>query len=60
MWLHLFRTLLNVPDCRPALAALADLRRRLSAVLQRDYRHKMASLKSRLLVLLLESLKAAQ
>ncbi|XP_051909313.1 mitotic checkpoint serine/threonine-protein kinase BUB1 isoform X2 [Hippocampus zosterae] len=59
MWLHLFRTLLNVPGCRPALADLADLRRRLSAVLRSDYRHKMASLKSRLLVLLLESRKAA-
>ncbi|XP_019740469.1 mitotic checkpoint serine/threonine-protein kinase BUB1 [Hippocampus comes] len=59
MWLHLFRTLLNVPGCGPALAELADLRRRLSAVLRRDYSHKMASLKSRLLVLLLESRKAA-
>ncbi|XP_037099852.1 mitotic checkpoint serine/threonine-protein kinase BUB1 isoform X1 [Syngnathus acus] len=59
MWLHLFRTLLNVPACRPALDTLADLRRRLSAVLQRDYCRKLASLKRRLLVLLLQSCQAA-
>ncbi|KAM9778027.1 mitotic checkpoint serine/threonine-protein kinase BUB1 isoform 2-T2 [Syngnathus typhle] len=59
MWLHLFRTLLNVPACRPAPDALADLRRRLSAVLQRDYCNKLASLKRRLLVLLLQSCQAA-
>ncbi|XP_061559627.1 mitotic checkpoint serine/threonine-protein kinase BUB1 isoform X2 [Phycodurus eques] len=60
MWLHLFHTLLNISACRPVPATLADLRRRLTAVLQRNYRGKMASLKSRLMVLLLESCKAAR
>ncbi|XP_061667391.1 mitotic checkpoint serine/threonine-protein kinase BUB1 isoform X2 [Syngnathoides biaculeatus] len=60
MWLHLFHTLLNISACRPAPAILADLRRRLTAVLRRDYRGKMASLKSRLLVLLLENCKTAR
>ncbi|XP_061610341.1 mitotic checkpoint serine/threonine-protein kinase BUB1 isoform X2 [Phyllopteryx taeniolatus] len=60
MWLHLFHTLLNISACRPVPATLADLRRRLTAVLQRNYRGKMASLKSRLLILLLESCKAAR
>ncbi|XP_077367336.1 mitotic checkpoint serine/threonine-protein kinase BUB1 isoform X2 [Festucalex cinctus] len=60
MWQHLFRTLLNVPACRPSTMTLADLRDRLSAVLQRDYCHKLLSLKNRLLVRLLASCKATQ
>ncbi|XP_077592240.1 mitotic checkpoint serine/threonine-protein kinase BUB1-like [Stigmatopora nigra] len=59
-WCHFFLTLLNVSACRPAPETLADLRRRLSDVLRRDYAAKMPSLKSRLLVLLLESAKVAR
>ncbi|XP_077442887.1 mitotic checkpoint serine/threonine-protein kinase BUB1 [Stigmatopora argus] len=59
-WRHFFLTLLNVTACRPAPETLADLRRRLSDVLRRDYAAKMASLKSRLLVLLLESAKVTR
>nr|XP_061806368.1 mitotic checkpoint serine/threonine-protein kinase BUB1 [Nerophis lumbriciformis] len=59
-WRHFFRTLLNVDACHPAPEMLADLRRRLTDVLRRDYSGKMASLKSRLLVLLLESSKAGR
>ncbi|XP_077408182.1 mitotic checkpoint serine/threonine-protein kinase BUB1 isoform X2 [Vanacampus margaritifer] len=59
VWQHFFRTLLNVPACRPSPATLADLRHRLTAVLRSDYRHKLPSLKNRLLVRLLESCKAA-
>ncbi|XP_061899635.1 mitotic checkpoint serine/threonine-protein kinase BUB1 isoform X3 [Entelurus aequoreus] len=59
MWLSLFHTLLNVPDCNP-LASLSALRRRLASVLEDNYGSKMASLKSRLVVNLLESAKATR
>ncbi|XP_054617821.1 mitotic checkpoint serine/threonine-protein kinase BUB1 isoform X2 [Dunckerocampus dactyliophorus] len=59
MWLDLFHTLLNIPDCSP-LASLSTLRHHLESVLQDNYSSKMASLKSRLVVLLLESIKAAR
>nr|XP_057932059.1 mitotic checkpoint serine/threonine-protein kinase BUB1 isoform X2 [Doryrhamphus excisus] len=59
MWLDLFHALLNIPQCGP-LASLSALRHRLESVLQDNYSSKMASLKSRLVVLLLESIKAAR
>ncbi|XP_061757381.1 mitotic checkpoint serine/threonine-protein kinase BUB1 isoform X2 [Nerophis ophidion] len=59
MWLSLFHTLLNVPDCRP-LPSLSTLRRLLESVLEDNYGSKMASLKSRLVVNLLESAKAVR
>ncbi|XP_014880437.1 mitotic checkpoint serine/threonine-protein kinase BUB1 [Poecilia latipinna] len=57
LWLDFFHTLLNVPDCG-ALPSLQGLRRRLAAVLQQHYSSKLATLKSRLVVQLLENHRA--
>nr|XP_046228859.1 mitotic checkpoint serine/threonine-protein kinase BUB1 isoform X2 [Scatophagus argus] len=57
LWQDFFHTLLNVPDC-DALPSLRGLRCNLTSVLQRDYGSKLQTLKSRLVVLLLESRKA--
>ncbi|XP_030578299.1 mitotic checkpoint serine/threonine-protein kinase BUB1 isoform X2 [Archocentrus centrarchus] len=59
LWLELFHTLLNTPDCGSP-PSLRSLRCRLTAVLQENYSSKLASLKSRLVVLLLENRKAAR
>ncbi|XP_060948052.1 mitotic checkpoint serine/threonine-protein kinase BUB1 [Limanda limanda] len=59
LWLQLFHTLLNVPDCG-ALPSLRRLRGELASVLQQNYSSKLSSLKSRLVVQLLESRKAAR
>ncbi|XP_070782386.1 mitotic checkpoint serine/threonine-protein kinase BUB1 [Enoplosus armatus] len=59
LWQELFHTLLNVPDCS-SLPSLRRLRCKLTSVLQQDYSRKLPSLKSRLVVLLLESRKAAR
>ncbi|XP_070705313.1 mitotic checkpoint serine/threonine-protein kinase BUB1 isoform X2 [Pempheris klunzingeri] len=59
LWQEFFHTLLNVPDCGspPSLRSLRD---RLASVLQQNYSSKLPTLKSRLVVLLLESRKAAR
>ncbi|XP_032440735.1 mitotic checkpoint serine/threonine-protein kinase BUB1 isoform X1 [Xiphophorus hellerii] len=57
LWLDFFHTLLNVPDCG-ALPSLQGLRRRLAAVLQQHYRSKLATLKSHLVVQLMENHRA--
>lgn len=57
LWLDFFHTLLNVPDCR-TLPDLTGLRRRLTSVLLQNYGSKLSTLKSRLVVLLLENRKA--
>ncbi|XP_067097624.1 mitotic checkpoint serine/threonine-protein kinase BUB1 [Osmerus mordax] len=57
LWNELFHTLLNVPDCR-SLPSLRELRSRLCSVLQQNYRNKLASLKTRLVIQLLESRSA--
>ncbi|KAG7220516.1 hypothetical protein INR49_018043 [Caranx melampygus] len=59
LWSDFFHTLLNVPSCdhRPSLRSL---RLRLTAALQENYDRKLPSLKSRLVVLLLENRKAAR
>ncbi|KAG5831631.1 hypothetical protein ANANG_G00305770 [Anguilla anguilla] len=54
LWLEFFHTLLNIPDCS-SLPCLRSLRSRLTAALQQNYSGKLRSLKSRLVVLLLES-----
>ncbi|XP_018530145.1 mitotic checkpoint serine/threonine-protein kinase BUB1 isoform X1 [Lates calcarifer] len=54
LWLEFFHTLLNVPDCG-SLPSLRSLRCKLTSVLQQNYSSKLPSLKSRLVVLLLES-----
>lgn len=59
LWLELFHTLLNTPDCGSP-PSLRSLRCRLAAVLQENYGSKLASLKNRLVVLLLENRKAAR
>ncbi|XP_008296329.1 mitotic checkpoint serine/threonine-protein kinase BUB1 [Stegastes partitus] len=59
LWLDFFHTLLNVPDCG-SLPSLRSLRCKLTSVLQQNYSSKLPSLKSRLVVLLLENRKAAR
>ncbi|XP_056260617.1 mitotic checkpoint serine/threonine-protein kinase BUB1 isoform X1 [Seriola aureovittata] len=59
LWMEFFHTLLNVPDCG-ALPSLRSLRCKLTSVLQENYGRKLSSLKSRLVVLLLENRKAAR
>ncbi|XP_042358797.1 mitotic checkpoint serine/threonine-protein kinase BUB1 isoform X2 [Plectropomus leopardus] len=59
LWQEFFHTLLNVPDCS-SLPSLQSLRRKLTAALQQNYSSKLPTLKSRLVVLLLESHKAAR
>uniref|UniRef100_A0A7N8WQR6 Protein kinase domain-containing protein n=1 Tax=Mastacembelus armatus TaxID=205130 RepID=A0A7N8WQR6_9TELE len=59
LWLEFFHTLLNVPDCG-SLPSLRSLRRKLTTVLQQNYSSKLSTLKSRLVVLLLENRKAAR
>ncbi|XP_071324022.1 mitotic checkpoint serine/threonine-protein kinase BUB1 isoform X2 [Trachinotus anak] len=59
LWLEFFHTLLNVPDCG-ALPSLRSLRCKLTSVLQENYGRKLSTLKSRLVVLLLENHKAAR
>ncbi|KAF7231396.1 mitotic checkpoint serine/threonine-protein kinase BUB1 isoform X1 [Nothobranchius furzeri] len=59
LWLEFFHTLLNIPDCR-SLPSLRMLRGKLTDVLQKNYSSKLLSLKRRLVVLLLESLKASR
>ncbi|KAJ8359593.1 hypothetical protein SKAU_G00161180 [Synaphobranchus kaupii] len=54
LWAEFFHTLLNIPDCS-SLPGLQGLRSRLIAALQQNYSSKLRSLKSRLVVLLLES-----
>ncbi|XP_070292050.1 mitotic checkpoint serine/threonine-protein kinase BUB1 isoform X2 [Salvelinus sp. IW2-2015] len=57
LWTEFFHTLLNVPDCS-SLPCLQSLRSRLSTVLQQNYSNKLPSLKTRLVIQLLESRKA--
>ncbi|KAF7669566.1 hypothetical protein LDENG_00173800 [Lucifuga dentata] len=59
LWLEFFHTLLNVQHCS-SLPSLQSLRRKLTDVLQQNYSSKLPTLKSRLLVLLLESYKSAR
>ncbi|XP_072218664.1 uncharacterized protein [Leuresthes tenuis] len=59
LWLEFFHTLLNVPDCGSP-PSLRSLRCKLAAVLQHNYSSKLPSLKSRLVVLLLENRKAGR
>ncbi|XP_029986031.1 LOW QUALITY PROTEIN: mitotic checkpoint serine/threonine-protein kinase BUB1-like [Sphaeramia orbicularis] len=59
LWLEFFHTLLNVPDCW-TLADLTALRQKLTSVLLQNYSSKLSTLKSRLVVLLLENRKAAK
>ncbi|KAM8726020.1 mitotic checkpoint serine/threonine-protein kinase BUB1 isoform 1-T1 [Acanthopagrus schlegelii] len=59
LWQEFFHTLLNIPDC-DSLPSLRSLRCKLSSVLQQSYSSKLPTLKSRLVVLLLESRKAAR
>ncbi|XP_062266940.1 mitotic checkpoint serine/threonine-protein kinase BUB1 isoform X2 [Platichthys flesus] len=59
LWLQFFHTLLNVPG-GGALPSLRRLRGELASVLQQNYSSKLSSLKSRLVVQLLESRKAAR
>ncbi|XP_055728969.1 mitotic checkpoint serine/threonine-protein kinase BUB1-like [Salvelinus fontinalis] len=54
LWTEFFHTLLNVPDCS-SLPCLQSLRSRLSTVLQQNYSNKLPSLKTRLVIQLLES-----
>ncbi|XP_055362574.1 mitotic checkpoint serine/threonine-protein kinase BUB1 isoform X3 [Betta splendens] len=56
LWLNFFHTLLNVPDSGP-LPSLRSLRCSLTSVLQQSYSSKLSSLRSRLVVLLLENHK---
>ena len=56
LWQEFFHVLLNVPDCSSP-PSLAHLRRALSSVLQQNYSSKLRTLKSRLLVQLLERRK---
>ncbi|CAB1340382.1 unnamed protein product [Coregonus sp. 'balchen'] len=57
LWTEFFHTLLNVPDCS-SLPCLRSLRSRLSTVLQQNYSNKLPSLKTRLVIQLLESRSA--
>ncbi|KAK2855846.1 hypothetical protein Q5P01_004581 [Channa striata] len=59
LWLEFFHTLLNVPDCSSP-TILRSLRSKLTSVLQQNYSSKLSTLKSRLVVLLLESRRAAR
>lgn len=59
LWQEFFHTLLNVPDCS-RLPDLSALRQKLRSVLEQTYSSKVASLKSRLVVLLLENSRRAQ
>ncbi|KAK7907590.1 hypothetical protein WMY93_016202 [Mugilogobius chulae] len=54
LWQEFFHTLLNVPDCS-SVPDLRRLRHKLLSVLEQNYITKLPSLKSRLVVLLLES-----
>ncbi|KAJ0026653.1 hypothetical protein NQD34_017653 [Periophthalmus magnuspinnatus] len=54
LWQQFFHTLLNVPDCN-SVPDLRGLRQQLLSVLEQNYSSKLASLKSRLVVLLLEN-----
>ncbi|KAM8847389.1 mitotic checkpoint serine/threonine-protein kinase BUB1 isoform 1-T1 [Synchiropus picturatus] len=53
LWLDLFHTLLNVPDCN-SLPSLGRLHTRVATVLKMHYASRLPSLKNRLVVLLLE------
>ncbi|XP_035630355.1 mitotic checkpoint serine/threonine-protein kinase BUB1-like [Oncorhynchus keta] len=57
LWTEFFHTLLNVPDCN-SLPCLQSLRSRLSTVLQQNYSNKLPSMKTRLVIQLLESRSA--
>uniref|UniRef100_A0A8C7KNA4 Mitotic checkpoint serine/threonine-protein kinase BUB1 n=1 Tax=Oncorhynchus kisutch TaxID=8019 RepID=A0A8C7KNA4_ONCKI len=57
LWTEFFHTLLNVPDCN-SLPCLRSLRNRLSTVLQQNYSNKLPSMKTRLVIQLLESRSA--
>ncbi|KAL0967302.1 hypothetical protein UPYG_G00250490 [Umbra pygmaea] len=57
LWTEFFHTLLNVPDCK-SLPCLRSLRSRLTDVLQQNYGNKLSSLKSRLIIQLMESRSA--
>ncbi|KAM4712499.1 LOW QUALITY PROTEIN: mitotic checkpoint serine/threonine-protein kinase BUB1 [Anableps anableps] len=59
LWLDFFHTLLNVPDCG-SLPSLRSLRCRLASVLQQSYSSKLPTLKSRLVIQLLENHRAAR
>ncbi|KAM6915489.1 mitotic checkpoint serine/threonine-protein kinase BUB1 [Xenentodon cancila] len=59
LWQEFFHTLLNVPE-RSSPPSLRRLRCRLASVLQDNYSRKLSTLKSRLVVLLLENHKAAR
>ncbi|CAN9507352.1 unnamed protein product [Ophioblennius macclurei] len=59
LWQDFFHTLLNAPH-GGAAPDLAGLRRRLTEALRQDYSGKLATLKSRLVVQLLENHKAAR
>nr|XP_046147319.1 mitotic checkpoint serine/threonine-protein kinase BUB1-like isoform X2 [Oncorhynchus gorbuscha] len=54
LWTEFFHTLLNIPDCS-SLPCLRSLRSRLSTVLQQNYSNKLPSLKTRMVIQLLES-----
>lgn len=56
LWQEFFHTLLNVPDCS-SLPDLRSLRYKLTSVLEQTYAKKLSTLKSRLVILLLESKK---
>lgn len=58
LWQEFFHVLLNVPDCS-SLPNLQRLRGNLTSVLQQNYSSKLSTLKSRLVVQLLERRKAA-
>lgn len=57
LWLDFFHTLLNVQDCH-SLPCLSTIRRKLMTVLQQNYTNKLPSLKTRLVIQLLENKKA--
>ncbi|KAM8832363.1 mitotic checkpoint serine/threonine-protein kinase BUB1 [Spinachia spinachia] len=59
LWQDFFHALLNVPHGGPPLS-LGGLRRSLASALQENYGAKLPSLKSRMMVLLLENRKAAK
>ncbi|KAM7368280.1 hypothetical protein PAMP_014515 [Pampus punctatissimus] len=59
LWLELFHTLLNIPSCG-SLPSLQSLSYKMASALQQNYSSKLPALKSRLVVLLLESRKAAR
>lgn len=59
LWLDLFHTLLNIPDSG-SLPSLRSLHCRMNTVLQENYGNKLPTLKSRLVVLLLENRKTVR